>query len=227
MLSSSDKDNIDALYNKWLLTVDIWKELWIRAHVVKIYLASKWFESNYWNNKRLKHNGVSWVCTRCGITKDLKYFQFNKYLNRKWYYNTYCNSCRYKWYRVYYMDNESKFFNMRQNYLKNRCKRSWIPYSLPDWYLEKVYKQQDWMCFYSGRKIKLISSVRSKCKDEDVLSIDRIEPHLWYIIWNVALCIDKINTSKSNLTLQDIKERMPSWYKKIVLYKTMISNWGG
>lgn len=47
------------------------------------------------------------------------------------------------------------------------------------------------------------------------MSIDRLIPENGYVKENIVLCIYKANTVKNDLTLSELKEWIPSWYKKI------------
>ena len=50
------------------------------------------------------------------------------------------------------------------------------------------------------------------------LSIDRIIPQLGYTPGNVVLCTNRANMVKSDLTLAEIKQWLPSWYTRIIKY---------
>jgi len=48
--------------------------------------------------------------------------------------------------------------------------------------------------------------------------VDKVIPENDYIKGNVVFCINKINIAKSDFTLKEIKEYMPTWYEKIQNY---------
>ncbi len=77
----------------------------------------------------------------------------------------------------------------------------------------KTYNLQKGKCFYTAYALV--------CKfgeglDRDALSFDRLIPELGYVQGNVVLCTQKANTIKSDLTLQEIKKWLPSWFKKMI-----------
>lgn len=63
----------------------------------------------------------------------------------------------------------------------------------------------------------LHNSVHSKgSKVRDKISIDKIIPEKGYVEGNVVLCTNRVNTIKSDLSLEEMKEWIPSWYQKVV-----------
>lgn len=54
-------------------------------------------------------------------------------------------------------------------------------------------------------------------------SVDKIVPSLWYIEGNIVLCINRINTIKNNITLCEMRDRMPWRYLKCK--KKILKEW--
>lgn len=52
-------------------------------------------------------------------------------------------------------------------------------------------------------------------KHKNSLSIDKIIPEKGYVLGNIIFLSNKINTCKNDLSLEEIKQWMPSWYERI------------
>lgn len=94
-----------------------------------------------------------------------------------------------------------------------RASRQGLEYSLPHGYLLALWQWQGGQCFYTGKAMKMGLGVG---KDRLGVSIDRVDPAQGYIVGNVVLCCSRVNTIKHDLSPEELRELIPSWYAAIV-----------
>lgn len=180
----------------------------IRYHLKKMGLLSPLCHKSI-----EKINDVNARCSKCGEIKDISEFQYQLKGQRYECKISYCNRCRKK--QLYSSVNSDieKFLQYRLTRIKWTCKAKNIPISVDIQYVKSLYKKQKGLCFYTGYKLDW--GLGSGYKNKRQLSFDRIVPNLGYIPENVVLCTHQANTVKSNLTLNEMGQWLPSWYKKI------------
>jgi CRISPR/Cas system Type II protein with McrA/HNH and RuvC-like nuclease domain len=88
-----------------------------------------------------------------------------------------------------------------------------VPYALDDEYVKWLYKQQNGKCFYSDIAIIWGHAEQNK---QLSLSIDKVIPSKGYVKGNVVLAQTRINSAKSDFSLEEMKLWMPEWYRRIV-----------
>ena len=103
--------------------------------------------------------------------------------------------------RQYYRDKNKEYrqshkFDIMLNSAKNRALRKSIPFDLTVELIEKLWNDQNGLCFYSGKSMILESN------SIDTVSIDRIDSSMGYTLGNIRLCRKSINTMKLDLTLE-------------------------
>lgn len=123
-----------------------------------------------------------------------------------------CKSCRKKQMNEKLTNSLDSFFKDKEARLKVRAKKSNIDFNIEPGYLMKLYNIQNGICFYTGEELICQSG---KGRNPHCLSIDKIIPKLGYVVGNIALCINRFNTVKYNLSLEEIKKWMPPMYEKI------------
>jgi hypothetical protein len=104
--------------------------------------------------------------------------------------------------------NPEPFWEYRLPFLASRTKKNRIPFNLTVENMTELTYQQRFCCYYT--KFLLVSNFGSgNKKKKDIaqrmhtLSIDRIDPSKGYLINNVVLVSDMMNTIKLNLTNQE------------------------
>lgn len=152
-------------------------------------------------------------CNKCGVKKDDSNFPIQR--RGKLYESMagYCRECRK--YQMYSNLNTSvdKFLIDRHNRLKIRAKSKGIICSITRDEFVKLYHNQKGKCFYTG--VEMTWGV-GKGFSRDSISIDKMIPKLGYTKENTVLCSNKVNTVKCDLSLEELKQWIPKWYKKIV-----------
>lgn len=149
-------------------------------------------------------------CCDCKEIKPITEFWY-KTENYEWKFG-YCQKCREKRYYLKLNSNVDKFLKNRFQQLKNRAKRSKIDFNLTLEYFLDQYKKQNGLCFYTDEEMICKVGIG---KNRNSFSIDKIIPTKGYVLGNVVFCTNKINMSKNDLTLEEIKQWMPGWYSRI------------
>lgn len=152
-------------------------------------------------------------CSKCQKCKHIDEYPKARVGREYEYTRTSCQQCVKEYQIVNLQNNIDRYFNDRQRRLKTKCLNGTITYNLSPGYLYELYKIQDGKCFYTG--LEMNNNI-GKGLQPDSISTDRIDPNKGYTTGNVVLCQNRINTVKSNLTLDEIKEYMPAWYEKII-----------
>lgn len=125
-----------------------------------------------------------------------------------------CRRCRYRRNKSALEGSPVRFFRDKESRLRQRCKRSSIENSLPTGHLLKLWSTQQGQCFYSETEMRLIiGTIR------EAVSVDRVDSCRGYHPDNVVLCINRVNSVKQDLTLEELELWIPAWYQKIVEWR--------
>jgi hypothetical protein len=156
-------------------------------------------------------------CWKCGDIQPDDQFPFvrNRVDGRRL---SFCRQCRKVQSReaiaaspqAYFFDREAR---MRRGEHGARRSRSDIVYSLPDGYLIALWHWQRAKCFYTDRPMVI---VLGKGLQPQSPSVDRVDPTCGYMVGNVVLCLNRVNSIKQNVTLAEMAEWMPGWHERIV-----------
>ncbi len=110
-------------------------------------------------------------------------------------YSSYCKHC----YSDLRRDSLSLSYKNRANSLfnsaKHGSKKRGINFNITKDDIIHQYERQNGNCYYSGLPISLIS------KDDNVMSLDRINSELGYVPDNIVICGWKINKMKSDFSI--------------------------
>lgn len=168
-------------------------------------------------DREIQENKKKCIC--CKEEKELTNFKWipdQKRPGGKWYYRE-CLKCAYVKIikSAEYETNKVRFFRLKLDGVKKRCKEKGIRYDLTPEYCIELYEGQDKKCFYTDEKlILLIKKDNHRAKGH--ISFDRVDPTRGYEKGNVVLCQNRVNTIKSDCSLEEMKAWMPGWYKRIM-----------
>jgi hypothetical protein len=112
--------------------------------------------------------------------------------------------------RAYFAEREGR---MRRGERGASRRRARFRFDLPDGYLLALWKWQQGLCFYTG---KLMTMALGEGINPFGVSIDRVDPVDHYAVGNVVLCCCRVNSVKSDLTLDELAEWIPSWHRQVV-----------
>jgi G3E family GTPase len=152
------------------------------------------------------------VCSKCNSSKSLDNFRTNKRNSEHSYKQTYCNDCRQQQMWDNINSGIKQYLSYRLWRLKSKVKRNKGIFTISQENLYKLWIEQKGKCFYTDVELKWRVG---KGYDKNSLSVDKVIPEKGYIDGNVVLCTHQINSCKNDLTLEEIKKWMPTWYKRI------------
>lgn len=206
-----DITTLKQLHSEWLSNRKIAQKLNCHHRTIASYLQKNWLQCNWTTSQSLQMiDSNNAICSKCNITHNIEYFQYSHTNKGRL---SYCNTCR----NIQSVDriNTSKlsYFKYRWSNLQTRAKKHNIIFNITLKELIDIYDHQKWLCFYTELPLPITIW---KWLNGKSLSIDKIIPEIWYTKENTVLCINKVNTCKNNLTLNEIREWMPTWYQKII-----------
>ena len=206
-------EKILDLNSSGMLNRDIGRQLDIH-HTTVSYHLRKNNKNNNWANQNIDFiSNTEAKCIDCGLSKSINEFWYKK-LNYEFRF-AYCSKCREKRYYLNLNSSIEKFLNNKWGQLKNRAKRTRIPFDFSKEQFIHQYKIQGGLCFYTDDK--MICEVGSGVK-RNSFSVDKIVPEKGYIYGNVVFSCLRINACKQDLSLDEIKQWMPEWYSRIENY---------
>lgn len=194
-------------------------ELGVHHRTVAYYLLKNNMPCNTANQSIEMVSDTEARCKKCGETKSINEFQFGRKGQKYEYKFSYCNKCRKKQIYLNLNNDVDKFLADRFNRLKRRAIKNNIICIISKKEFIEQYHKQNGLCFYTD--IKMICEVGSELHRYS-LSIDKIIPERGYINGNFVFTINKINTCKNDLSLEEIKKWMPNWFERIE--KFLINN---
>jgi hypothetical protein len=159
-------------------------------------------------------------CSKCKEIKPLSESRTRIHSKTKNHYqSSYCVSCRSKQsiekhYEKNYKDPES-FFKYKRLRIKSAAKQRGIEFNLSENHLFDLFEKQNQKCFYSDKPLIVFVGERENQDLGQFISVDRLDNNKGYIDGNVCLCLNRVNSIKSNLTEQELKDFIPDWYDRI------------
>lgn len=157
-------------------------------------------------------------CTKCFVAQPIDSFFLQKSAQRP-YRLSYCKSCKrrqsYDW-RYLSRDRYLRDISLRA---ARRGRLRGLNVDITPEYMSELADRQGHKCFYTDAPLKHSPSERRNFGDN--YSIDKIVPSLGYVRGNVVWCQQRINTIKSDVSLDEMKEWMPEWYRRIVENKNV------
>jgi hypothetical protein len=212
-------DAMKILHNKGFSNREVGRVLELHHTTVGKHLESMGLSSNY-NSTPTDIQMVSKTkarCTKCNDVKSIREFQRGRVGTKREYIFSYCNGCRRQ--QVYHnlngnlgRDDVRPFLFDRLNRLKRRCKENGILCTLTREDFIAQFQKQGGLCFYTDAV--LICEVGSNLH-RDSFSVDKLVPSKGYTKENTVFTTHRINTCKSDLTLDEIKLWMPEWHRRI------------
>lgn len=112
-------------------------------------------------------------------------------------YSSRCKKCDINFNRERFDKSYKQKISIRFNHTKSRCKDNGTEFTITKEDVINQYENQQGKCYYSGRVLSY------KTKDENVMSIDRINPKIGYTKENIVICCWRINRMKLNYGVKD------------------------
>jgi hypothetical protein len=160
-------------------------------------------------------------CQRCKKIKSLNEFQYGRRGQKYEYRFSYCNACRNK--QTYSNLNSDKYKYLKHRFesIRKRAKNLGIDFNLEFDYIKNLFDKQNGKCFYSDL---LLNTKVNTAKEQKInsVSFDKIDPSKGYTKGNVVLCSNRINSIKRDISLEEMKQWMPEWYRRVMIFKEEI-----
>lgn len=125
-------------------------------------------------------------CQYCGETDPYK-FEPNNHI-----------TCKYCINKLRYEKEHADLVTRLLNRSKDSAYRHGFEYNLTKEYIEDLLKQQNYKCFYTGELLEEGKNIFTQP------SIDRIDSNKGYIKGNVVICTVIANTTKNDLTINNL-----------------------
>lgn len=200
--------------------LQISQELKINPSSVKYWLKKRNLQSNGTVPKKVEMIDENQAkCSKCKkilpisgwpTSRDSRYSHH--------YYLSYCKTCKQNQYKKWVNKNPLKFLRYMYHSIKQRCPSRNLEFSISIQEIESIYKIHSNICFYTGHEMRM---EKGSGASPNSLSFDRIDISKGYVPGNVVFCRKRINTMKGNMTLEEMKEWTPGWYKKVQMYRDL------
>lgn len=99
--------------------------------------------------------------------------------------------------------------------MSNRARREGIEFQLTVSDFLDMWHRQGGRCFYADIPLTIEAG---RGRHPDSMSVDRIIPDIGYLVGNVVLAADRINTMKQDATLEEMRMWMPEWHRRAVAH---------
>lgn len=189
----------------------------ISSHSISYYLKKLNLRSNRANMAIKMIDDNTAECNKCYMIKELDQFQYGRRDQKYEYRYAYCRSCRKTQIYSQQYSTPETFLKNRYNRLKARAKTNNILFNLSKDYLLNQYNKQNGLCFYTD--IFMDYSFETN-KSRNRMSIDKIQPELGYIDANVVLCSYRVNSIKLDISLDEMKLWMPTWWERVNVFQS-------
>ena len=215
-LSNPKIEKIKKYYQLGLTNRQIANKINVNHGTIAYYLQSLSLISN-WDKRYPPIDQIdedNARCSKCKEIKPLNQFLYGRKGQKYEYRFAYCTVCRKKQIYLNLNSDIRKFLLDRWHKLRLRAKKLDIIFSInKDDFIEIYFKQQG-KCFYTDDE--LVWGVGNGKNYKYALSVDKIIPEKGYIKGNVVFCANRVNSAKSNFSLEEINQWMPLWHKRIV-----------
>ena len=161
-------------------------------------------------------DGTRQQCSRCGEWSEQTSFPKGR-SGADSYYLTYCFACKNADFISRTNADPKLYLTDKFRRTKVRARRLGLPFNLSDSDLHDAYFLQGGLCFYTD--IPMVVKIGSG-RDRDSCSIDKVTPELGYVRGNIVLCANRVNTIKSDVSLDEMKLWMPTWHQRIESFQS-------
>lgn len=229
-LSADKISQIIDLNSKGKSNREISKIIGVSTNTIKKYLDKNQLSSN-WSFSAYPEM-ISQFQARCRICKNIfpiSEFVFVKNNTRYSFDHCQNDKCKNKKYTDIRRENFEKkvadditpLIHKKYIDLKAKCKRDDIPFNLSEDDFNNQFYSQKNLCFYTDEEMVIEFSAKPNKHgaNRNALSIDKIIPSNGYVLGNVVFCCNKINFTKRDLSLEEIKKYLhPSFYERIMRF---------
>ena len=220
MSKLNDKNFVKALlslYNKKMPTIEIAKQLEIGHSTVYWYLYQLGLE-RYTKSVKIKFDSEGMAeCSKCGKRQPRENFKTRQYSDRV-VHQSFCRTCENEENTTRKYKDLTSYYRQKCSNARSKAKKAGLPFDLTIEYLLEMHFKQEGKCFLTGRELCCERNQKNERRSSETCSLDKIVPELGYVKGNVLLVIDKVNRVKADCTLDEMKQWMPEWYRRIMYY---------
>ncbi len=213
-------EKILLLHSQGLRNQEIANEVGLSRNTVQYYIEKNGLQYNgprKYEFEKIDEN--TFRCSKCKQIKPMSESRIRIHSRTKNSYRcSYCISCRSKQSieRHYSnFDSDEKYFDFKQKKIKSSSKKRGIKFDLSEGHLLELFKKQNGKCFYSDKPLVVYKGERENEDLGKFISVDRLDNNKGYVDGNVCLCLNRVNSIKSNLTEEELKDFIPNWYARI------------
>jgi len=213
-----DKEEVLKYYNQNLNDYEIAEKLECeRSSVAKTRISlglpnliDKRVKIEYVDSEHIK-------CSKCKTIKHVKNFRNGRPGCPDAYRFSFCDLCRKTHSNKLQAEDVNLYLIEKYRRSKGRASREGLEFSLsrPEWV--EIYHSQKGLCFYTDEKMVWEPG---KGHFPNTISVDRIDNNKGYVKNNVVFCCRRINTVKSNFSLEELQKYMPFWFWRIYVKST-------
>lgn len=150
---------------------------------------------------------------RCSLCKEVKSLKEFSFVDKKGHRSTYCSTCKKQRNKDRVNNCIEKFLISKWHQLKQKARRTGHEFTLSTKDILEIYKTQNGLCFYSDQ---VLVCKQGQGRSPNSLSVDRVDNSKGYAIENVVFCTNRINELKRDMSMDELKQFTPEWYKRIM-----------
>jgi len=213
-------DKILSLHSQGKRNQEIANEVNLSRNTVQYYIEQNGLQYNGPRKYEFEQIGKDkFRCSKCKEIKPLSESRTRKHSKTgKPYKCSYCVSCKSKQAIERHYSNfkdEKTFFEFKQNKIKSTSKRRNLEFNLSPGILFELFEKQQRKCFYSDKPLIVYKGERENQDLGKFISVDRLDNSKGYVDGNVCLCLNRVNSIKSNLSDEELKDFIPHWHERI------------
>lgn len=155
-------------------------------------------------------------CSRCHEIKPLAGWPVQRKNGAISFRLSFCADCKRTQYnRSQNRSHEANLKN-RWNRLKVRSKKSGIEFDISFESFMGQWHQQRGRCFYTDTVLVTNFGIGFS---PNACSVDKVEPALGYVLGNVVFASNRVNTVKSDISLEEMRDWMPGWFARVISWR--------
>lgn len=186
----------------------------VNHKTVAKYLGLSGLKANGRARATREVDGDKSKCSVCGAWDLTTNFPKNHQSSGNEYYLTYCKQCRKQ--QMYQILSSNYISYLKDKYRRTRVRanKSGITFeiSIEAWISQ--YEKQNGKCFYSDEQMEHVIG-QGHSFSVNTVSVDKIYPEKGYVDGNIVFCINRINTIKNNMSLDEMRKWTPDWYERV------------
>lgn len=205
-----DKDKLTKLHSQGLSNSQIAKIFGVSYPTISKNLETIGLTSNKVFVQQEVVGGL-YKCLKCNIfyTKDSYALNAN---GKSW--RRTCKMCNNQQTVLRRYSTQEQRIRHKVNRLRAYSMEKNISFDIDYEYLLDLIEKQEYKCFYTDEPLVFYGYKETPSRSV-APSIDKVIPQKGYVKGNVVWCLERINRIKQDMTLEEMKEWTPEWYRRI------------